>query len=155
MAEAEPGICRVVCFSPRHDLTIANMDAADLRKVVDTWVEQFVELGARPEISYVQIFENRGAMMGASNPHPHCQIWSSHVAARTRCAKEQESLHGMARRTGRAACCAITRALEMARRERAWWTRTRAFVTVVPFWAVWPFETMVMPTRHVTAIDGA
>ena len=81
LAESEPGLCRVVCFSPRHNLTIANMEAADLRKVVDTWVEQYLELGARPEINYVQIFENRGAMMGASNPHPHCQIWSSHAAA--------------------------------------------------------------------------
>src|ERR1039457_152153 len=79
LAESEPGLCRVVCFSPRHNLTIANMEAADLRQVVDTWVEQYQELGARPEINYVQIFENRGAMMGASNPHPHCQIWSSHA----------------------------------------------------------------------------
>src|SRR6476661_8598072 len=61
MAETEPGICRVVCFSPKHNLTIANMDPADLRKVVDTWVEQFADLGAKPFINYVQIFENRGA----------------------------------------------------------------------------------------------
>ncbi len=79
VAESEPGICRVVCFSPKHNLTIANMETADLRKVVDTWVQQYGELGARPEINYVQIFENRGPMMGASNPHPHCQIWSSHA----------------------------------------------------------------------------
>jgi len=79
IAESEPGICRVVCFLPRHNLTIAGMDPADLRKVVDVWVEQYVEIGANPAINYVQIFENRGAMMGASNPHPHCQIWSSHA----------------------------------------------------------------------------
>jgi len=65
----------VVCFSPKHNLTIANMAPDDLRRVVDVWVEQFVELGGMPSIDYVQIFENRGAMMGASNPHPHCQIW--------------------------------------------------------------------------------
>src|ERR1051325_1086199 len=77
IAEAEPGICRVVCFSPKHNLTIANMDSGDLRKVVDTWVEQYTDLGSRQVIHSVQIFENRGAMMGASNPHPHCQIWAN------------------------------------------------------------------------------
>src|SRR5215467_14474767 len=78
IAEGEPGICRVACFSPKHNLTIANMEVADLRTVVDMWAAQYQELGALPFINYVQIFENRGAMMGASNPHPHCQIWSSH-----------------------------------------------------------------------------
>ena len=70
VAESEPGVCRVLCFSPRHNLTMANMAPADLRVVVDAWVAQFLDLGARPDINYVQIFENRGAMMGASNPHP-------------------------------------------------------------------------------------
>jgi len=91
VAETEPGICRVVCFSPKHNLTIANMDPAALRLVVDTWVDQFNELGANPLIQYVQIFENRGAMMGASNPHPHCQIWSNHSIP-DEPAREQKSL---------------------------------------------------------------
>src|SRR6266581_7933593 len=77
IAEGEPGICRVVCFSPRHDLTIAAMAPAELRQVIDVWVEQYRELGGMPFINSVQIFENRGAMMGASNPHPHCQIWAN------------------------------------------------------------------------------
>ena len=76
VAESEPGLCRVVCFSPKHNLTMANMEPSGLRAVVDTWVEQYADLGAKPFIDYVQIFENRGAMMGASNPHPHCQIWA-------------------------------------------------------------------------------
>ncbi len=79
IAEGEPGVCRVVCFSPKHNLTIANMELPSLRKVVDAWANQYTELGADPRINYVQIFENRGAMMGASNPHPHCQIWASHT----------------------------------------------------------------------------
>src|SRR5271157_5553144 len=78
IAETVPGICRVVCFSPRHNLTIVNMDADDLRLVVDEWARQYVELGGREIVNYVQISENRGEMMGASNPHPHCQIWSSY-----------------------------------------------------------------------------
>ena len=83
-------------FLPRHNLTIAGMEPADLRKVVDVWVEQYAELGSHPAINYVQIFENRGAMMGASNPHPHCQIWSSRSLP-NEVAKEQASQAGMAR----------------------------------------------------------
>ena len=74
LAEAEAGTCRVICFSPRHDLTIATMPTADLLNVVEVWVEQYCELGALSLINSVQIFENRGALMGASNPHPHGQI---------------------------------------------------------------------------------
>jgi UDPglucose--hexose-1-phosphate uridylyltransferase len=147
VAESEPGICRVVCFSPKHNLTIANMETADLRKVVDTWVQQYGELGARAEINYVQIFENRGPMMGASNPHPHCQIWSSH-AIPNEIAKEQAAqlawdgclLCDYARQE----CAAGERVIE----------ENDAFVTVVPFWAVWPFETMVIAKLHVTAMDA-
>ena len=76
-AQAERGVCRVVCFSPRHDLTLAMLDLPALRAVVDAWAEQTSDLGGRPEIGYVQVFENRGAMMGASNPHPHGQIWAT------------------------------------------------------------------------------
>ena len=77
VAEGEQGICRVICFSPRHDLTLGKMSDEEIRRVVDVWVEQYLDLGGRPDISHVQIFENRGAMMGASNPHPHGQIWAS------------------------------------------------------------------------------
>nr|WP_272213235.1 galactose-1-phosphate uridylyltransferase [Marinicella sp. W31]MDC2879184.1 galactose-1-phosphate uridylyltransferase [Marinicella sp. W31] len=70
LAEGESGICRVICFSPRHDLTLARMPVADIAKVVDAWVAQYEELGIHPDISHVQIFENRGAMMGCSNPIP-------------------------------------------------------------------------------------
>src|SRR5688572_29887518 len=76
-AESERGICRVMCFSPRHDLTIARMPVGEIRQVVDVWTQQYEELGALPAIKSVQIFENRGALMGASNPHPHCQIWAN------------------------------------------------------------------------------
>jgi len=150
IAESEPGICRVVCFSPRHDLTIACMELAGLRKVVDTWVEQYAELGANPAINYVQIFENRGAMMGASNPHPHCQIWSSH-ALPNEVTKEQVSQ--LAWREARSSCllCEYAR-LEQSARERLV-EENDSFLTVVPFWAVWPFETMVISKRHLPGID--
>ena len=76
-ASSERGICRVLCFDPRHDLTLATMEPAQIRRVMEVWAAQAAELGAREDIQYVQIFENRGAMMGASNPHPHGQIWAT------------------------------------------------------------------------------
>src|SRR5262249_11081942 len=77
LVEGERGICRVVCFSERHDLTLALMTRKEVSKVIDVWAEQYRELGTIPWIKHVQIFENRGAVMGASNPHPHCQIWAN------------------------------------------------------------------------------
>jgi UDPglucose--hexose-1-phosphate uridylyltransferase len=150
IAESEPGICRVVCFSPRHDLTIANMELADLRIVVDTWIAEYAELGARDSINYVQIFENRGAMMGASNPHPHCQIWAS-CSLPNEVAKEQASL--LAWREAHASCllCAYGK-LERAGGERVV-EENESFLSVVPYWAIWPFETMIVSKQHLTAID--
>jgi UDPglucose--hexose-1-phosphate uridylyltransferase len=146
IAEGEPGICRVVCFSPRHNLTLANMKQQDVRTVVHTWVDQYTELGAHPMINNVQIFENRGAMMGASNPHPHCQIWSSHRLP-NEVAKEQESL------LAAASCliCEYARIEDTARLRIV--DQNEGWISVVPFWAVWPFELMVMPRRHVTGLD--
>jgi UDPglucose--hexose-1-phosphate uridylyltransferase len=150
VAESEPGTCRVVCFSPKHNLTIAGMEPAELRLVVDTWVEQYQALGADPNIGYVQIFENRGAMMGASNPHPHCQIWASRTLPNEP-AREQASLLEWRERKGTCLLCEYTK-LEIAEGKRTL-DANRHFVTVVPFWAVWPFETMVLARRHVSSLD--
>jgi len=150
LAESEPGICRVVCFSPKHNLTIAGMSPAELRTVVDTWVEQYGALGADPNIGYVQIFENRGAMMGASNPHPHCQIWSSyHVPNEP--AREQAAQIEWRQKKGTCLLCEYTK-LEQAEGKRIV-EENEHFLTVVPFWAVWPFETMVLARRHMASID--
>ncbi len=150
LAETEPGICRVVCFSPKHNLTMANMELDALRLVVDTWVDQFTELGARPILNYVQIFENRGAMMGASNPHPHCQIWSSRSIP-NEIVKEETSQRNW--RESRRACllCDYLR-LEKAAQERIV-EENQSFLALVPFWAVWPFEVMLLAKRHMTGID--
>jgi UDPglucose--hexose-1-phosphate uridylyltransferase len=150
IAESEPGICRVLCFSPKHNLTIANMQVRDLRLVVDRWVEQFQDLGARDFINYVQIFENRGAMMGASNPHPHCQIWSCYDVP-NEVVKEQESQAAWHRDRGSCLLCDYAR-LETAARERVV-EENDSWLVVVPFWAIWPFETMVISKTHVPSID--
>jgi UDPglucose--hexose-1-phosphate uridylyltransferase len=145
VAEGEPGICRVACFSPKHNLTIANMEPADLRLVVDMWAAQYEELGALPFINYVQIFENRGAMMGASNPHPHCQIWSSH-AIPNEVAKEQRALESRA-------TCLLCEYEKLERGGERVVEENDSFLVVVPFWALWPFETMVIAKRHMASLD--
>jgi UDPglucose--hexose-1-phosphate uridylyltransferase len=151
VAESEPGICRVLCFSPRHNLTMANMATADLRLVVDAWVEQYVEIGSNPAINYVLIFENRGAMMGASNPHPHCQIWSNHTLP-NEVMKEQASQAAWRERRGNCLLCEYA-AIESADGSRLV-DENQDFMAVVPFWAVWPFETMVVSRRHLSGIDA-
>ncbi len=148
-AETEAGICRVLCFSPQHDLTLSMMERNDVRAVVDCWCEQFQELGASEDIHYVQIFENRGAMMGASNPHPHCQIWSS-ASVPTIPRIEQESQAAYLKSKGSCLLCDYF-ALESSSPVRTV-VQNERFLAVVPYWAVWPFETMVVSRRHVGAM---
>jgi UDPglucose--hexose-1-phosphate uridylyltransferase len=150
VAESEPGICRVICFSPRHDLTVSRMEAPALRQVVDTWIAQYQELGALAWINHVQIFENRGAMMGCSNPHPHCQIWANHTLPNEP-RKEQDAQAEYARTKHACLLCDYL-AIECATAERIV-CRNASFVALVPFWAVWPFETLLLPVRHSTALD--
>lgn len=151
LAVPERGICRVVCFSPRHDLSIPELGAEDLRAVVDVWADQYAELSARPGIGYVQIFENRGAAMGASNPHPHCQIWATESIPDL-ARREQEALVEHAARRN---ACLLCEYLEVELRDgQRIVMMNDAFVALVPFWAVWPFELLVLPRRHVAAIDA-
>ena len=148
VAESERGICRVVCFSPRHDLTLGQMEPIDIRRVVDTWTDQYTELAALDWINHVLIFENRGAMMGASNPHPHGQIWANqrlpNEAARE---LQQQQRHAA---LDRCLLCDYL-AVELKEGERIV-CQNDDFVVLVPFWAVWPFETLVLPRRHRGAL---
>ena len=150
IAESEAGICRVVCFSPRHDLTIPVMTPLEVRKVVNTWSEQFVELEKIPWVRHIQIFENRGSLMGASNPHPHCQIWAN-TSIPNIPGRELSSLNEYA--AGKKSCllCDYLR-LEFSKEERVV-CENDGFAVVVPYWAVWPFETLLLSKRHVAAID--
>lgn len=147
-AESVRGICRVVCFSPRHDLTVPRMNDAELRNTVDVLADQFKELESRSWIKHVQMFENRGTMVGASNPHPHCQIWASEVVPNT---PSRESAAFAEYQTQRKSCllCDYLR-LELEKRERIV-CENESFATLVPYWAIWPFEAMVLCKRHVSA----
>ncbi len=151
VARAEPGICRVACFSPRHDLTVPRMSAVELRQVAEMWIDQYKSLGAVPWIQHVQIFENSGPVMGASNPHPHCQIWAN-ATLPNEPAKEQASQLDYRAQNRSCLLCDYLR-LEVDRGERLV-CENEAFAVVVPYWAVWPFETLLLSKRHIGAMDA-
>jgi UDPglucose--hexose-1-phosphate uridylyltransferase len=145
VAETEPGTCRVMCFSPRHDLTLAAMPVDEIELVIKAWVDEFRQLSAQENIQHVQIFENRGAMMGASNPHPHCQIWATASIPEVP-QRELASQQAYLRTHGRCLLCGYLE-LEQRQKTRVFY-QNEAFTAVVPFWAVWPFETLVCSRRH-------
>jgi UDPglucose--hexose-1-phosphate uridylyltransferase len=150
VAETERGQCRVLCFSPDHSLTLARMDAPSITKVVEMWAGQYEELGALDYVSSVQIFENRGEMMGASNPHPHGQVWASRSLP-NELSKEDASQLEYANERGGCLLCDYV-ALEMRDGARVV-CENESFAALVPFWAAWPFETMVLSRRHLGALD--
>lgn len=150
VSHPERGLCRVICFSPRHDLTLAEMPVDQIRAVVDLWIEQYNELGALSFIRYVQIFENKREMMGASNPHPHGQIWANESLP-TEVLKENSVQDDYLRESGRCLLCDYL-ALEMIEGTRIV-LENDEFVALVPFWAIWPFETMVLSKRHIPSLS--
>jgi UDPglucose--hexose-1-phosphate uridylyltransferase len=145
--EPAAGVCRVVCYSPDHSKGMADLSEADIGRVIQTWQAQITELSA--EHTWVQVFENKGAIMGCSNPHPHGQIWASHfvpheVATEDQHQRDYLQQHGS------------NLLLDYAQRELAQGTRavveTAHWLAVVPYWASWPFETMLLPKSHVARL---
>ena len=149
VAKSEKGICRVVNFSPRHDLTLAEMETSAIEKVVDVWQKEFASLGSDKRINHVQIFENKGAMMGNSNPHPHCQIWAQESIPRE-AEKELRQFRAYYGKTGRSLLGDYVKE-EVKLGERTIFVN-ESFVVLVPFWAVWPYETMIVPRRKLATI---
>lgn len=148
-AKSESGICKVICFSDDHSLTIPEMEVDDIRNVVDVWCQEFDELGSNPMINYVQIFENKGAIMGCSNPHPHGQIWSS-SSVPVEPAKESKAQKEYFEKHGTTLLSDYLKA-ELTKKDRLV-VENDHFVALVPFWAVWPFETMIISRRPVQNI---
>lgn len=149
IANSEAGRCRVLCFSPRHDLTLARMSMAELRRIVDAWVDEFRQLGDQPNIGSVQIFENRGAIMGCSNPHPHGQIWANETVP-DELLKELNSFRDYYEQN-RTTLLDAYLDLELQQQERVVCSNEH-FVIIVPFWAVWPFETLLISRRKVACL---
>lgn len=147
--EPESGVCRVVCFSPRHDLSLPELSVPELEGVIRTWTEETRVLGGRPDIGYVQVFENKGDIMGCSMPHPHGQIWASeHLPNEP--AKELEHQRDYLHRFAR---CLLEDYLreELQRKERLVVVND-GWVALVPYWALWPFETLVLPRRSLRTL---
>ena len=142
IAQSEQGICKVICFSPDHSKSLADMNPKDITKVVKAWQYEYQTLGANPNIKYVQIFENKGAVMGCSNPHPHGQIWSQSTLPNEveKKAKQQRKYYKKNKRSLLGDY--LKQELEM--QERVVFEND-SFVVLIPFWAIWPFEAMIIP----------
>ena len=145
-AETESGICKVLCFSPDHSLTLPIMEETAITQVVAMWQKEFAELGKQDDINYVQIFENKGAVMGCSNPHPHGQIWAQRIIP-----QEVEKKNKQLRdywNNNKSSLLGDYLKQELELKERLV-VETDHFVALVPYWAVWPYEVMIIPrTQH-------
>ncbi len=147
--ESEQGICKVICFSPRHDLTIPEMELDDIKNVIYVWIDEYINLGNEKKINYVQIFENKGAVMGCSNPHPHGQIWASSSIPNEPLKEtlNQKNYFNKHKTT------LLEKYLiaELEKKERIL-IENDYFVALIPFWAIWPYECMIISKRKVQNI---
>ena len=149
MAQSERGICKVVCFSPDHSKSLADMEPSEIQKVVFAWQKEYKELGENDLINYVQIFENKGAVMGCSNPHPHGQIWSQSTLPNEVDKKNTQQLNYYNK--NKSSLLGDYLKQELEKDERIIY-QNEAFVVLIPFWAVWPFEAMIVPKKQQDSI---
>jgi UDPglucose--hexose-1-phosphate uridylyltransferase len=149
IAKSERGVAKVVCFSPNHNLTLPELTSSEIESVITAWQKQYTELGSIDYINYVQIFENKGSVMGCSNPHPHGQIWAQ-SSLPTQVEKTHTSLNEYFSKNNSNLLLDYL-AQELERKERIV-IENNHFVALVPFWAIWPFETMIIAKRNVSNI---
>ncbi|MEN7550738.1 UDP-glucose--hexose-1-phosphate uridylyltransferase [Rapidithrix thailandica] len=148
-AKSEQGICRVICFSPQHNLTIPEMEVSAIKQVVDLWCQEYSDLGKIDFVNYIQIFENKGAVMGCSNPHPHGQVWAQHTLPDIP-AKKQYRQQEYWNAHGRTLLSDYLK-MELEKQTRILFENEH-FVGLVPYWAVWPYEAMLIPKRAVSRV---
>ncbi len=144
-AESERGICKVVCFSPDHSKSLADMAVDEIENVVVAWQNEFKTLGAMEGINHVQIFENKGDVMGCSNPHPHGQIWSQSTVPNEVAKKDKHQKAYFEDKKSSLLGDYLQQELNL--NERIIF-ENNSFVVLVPFWAVWPYEAMILPKNH-------
>jgi UDPglucose--hexose-1-phosphate uridylyltransferase len=149
-AEGVKGIARVICFSPKHNLTMAEMTQQEILHIVKEWIFQTIDIRKLDFVNYVQLFENKGAVMGCSNPHPHGQIWATSNIPQEP-ARELQSLTKYKKENGTCLLCDLVE-VEMSSGERIVF-QNETWICIVPFWAVWPFETLLLPKSHLSSID--
>jgi UDPglucose--hexose-1-phosphate uridylyltransferase len=144
-AEAERGICKVICFSPRHDLTMARMNHKELSDVIHLWKQEYLELSQHDFIHHIQIFENRGATMGSSNPHPHGQVWANETLPEIPKKKDQNQRSYFEKNQA----ILLMDYADFEKEQNLRIVReNNSFLAVVPFWAVWPYELLILPKKH-------
>ncbi|MBS1590904.1 MAG: UDP-glucose--hexose-1-phosphate uridylyltransferase [Bacteroidetes bacterium] len=148
-AESEKGICRVICFSPKHNLTLPDLSVNEIIEVINLWQNEFSTLQKNEWIKYIQIFENKGEIMGCSNPHPHGQIWSSsHIPVEIEKETKQQQLYFQQHKKS---LLQDYLELELQLNERVV-INEKHFVALIPYWAVWPYETIIISKRQVKNI---
>jgi UDPglucose--hexose-1-phosphate uridylyltransferase len=146
--ESINGTSRVICFSPKHNLTLPRMDVIDIRKVINVWSDQVEELGKT--YKWVQVFENKGDIMGCSNPHPHGQIWASNSLPNEPFKENQKQQEYFLKNNSVLLIDYLRNEKDMGARII---TENKDWLVLVPFWAVWPFETMLLPKRHILRLN--
>ncbi|MTE26381.1 UDP-glucose--hexose-1-phosphate uridylyltransferase [Winogradskyella ouciana] len=148
-AETETGICKVVCFSPDHSKSLAQMSIREIEKVINAWQREYKNLGKKDSINYVQIFENKGEVMGCSNPHPHGQIWSQSSLPNEVLKKDRSQFNYFSEESSSLLEDYLKQEIKLKKRIIF---ENEAFVVLIPFWAIWPYETMIIPKAHQTDI---
>lgn len=143
------GTCRVLCFSPRHDLSLSKMRTEDIKKVIELWINQLVDLGKK--YTWIQIFENRGEMMGSSMPHPHGQVWASDQLP-DEPSKEDEKQKEYYE-NNQIPLLLRYLDLELKSGERVV-LENQDWVVLVPYWATWPFETLLLPKKSIQSMQA-
>ena len=153
-AKSESGICKVICFSPDHSKSLSEMNKKEILKVIEAWQTEYLLLGKEKNINYVQIFENKGEIMGCSNPHPHGQIWSQSSLPNEVVKKNTNQLNYFLNQQSSLLKDYLHQ--ELKEKERIIYENKNC-VVLVPFWAIWPFETMIIPKKHqqnISTLDG-
>lgn len=147
--KTEKGLCRVICYSDKHNITMARMSLKEIENIINIWKKEYTELSEHEFINHVQIFENKGAVMGCSNPHPHGQIWAEEFLPNI----PHSEIYHQKKYSDKNKSCLLCDYIkyEIEKNERVIY-RNSSFAALVPYWAVWPFETMILPLRHITSI---
>jgi UDPglucose--hexose-1-phosphate uridylyltransferase len=148
-AKSEKGICRVVCFSPKHNVTLSKLSITEIKNIIKVLQNEYSTLGNKPLINYVQIFENKGEIMGCSNPHPHVQIWAQQTIPNEPF-KEQLNQYKYFKEKGNTLLSDYITAEKQEMKRIVY--ENGSFILIVPFWAIWPFETMIISKRPLNNI---
>lgn len=144
-AKTESGICKVLCYSPNHSLTMPLMSVKEIVLIIRLWQEEYKKIGSLKTINHIQIFENKGKIMGCSNLHPHGQVWAQESIPTETLRKQHHQKEYYMRNNSSLLLNYIEQELKIGTRIIC---QNNSFVALIPFWAIWPYETMIIPKKH-------